>query len=62
MHVIDIVDDGEWYHARCGCGWWSGGFKNRTLALAAGYTHKESINNSLDQQPGGFDDPHIGYY
>lgn len=61
MHTISTETDGDGYRARCSCGWMSNRYGSREAAQSIGYTHKQLEGDALNQQPGGSDDPRMGY-
>lgn len=61
MHKISTQQDGDGYRATCSCGWSSNRYGSEDRARSIGYTHKQLEEDSINQQPGGSDDPRIGY-
>lgn len=61
MHHISTTPHGELFSVSCSCGWSQFGYKDENVAWGVGFAHKQVKEGSPNDQPGGSDDPKIGY-
>lgn len=61
MHTISVVESNGFYAWACSCGKGASGYATESAAWGVGFAHKQVAGNSLNQQPGGSDDPYMGY-
>jgi hypothetical protein len=61
MHTVSTEERNGQYRFTCTCGTTGNWYGTAEVAQSTGYSHKEYAEGSPNTQPGGSDDPHVGY-
>lgn len=61
MHTISVEERNGEYRYTCSCGSTGNWYGTSGMAMSTGLGHKTAAEGEPNVQPGGSDDPQIGY-